>query len=512
MLRKKTMLVFIFLILSVLLAAGCGAGASAEKGKVIKIGKTQFDYERPFVEIARQVALENGYKVDVVEKDVESAFKSLARGDIDIWPGIRLPSLHNSYQDKYGKKYELGGTAFEKAPVGWVTSEFAEADCIAELKDDEESVDGKVFVPKSDSNMIEVPEQIIKGYDLDLEVVPVELSTLDSRLDRAFKENNFILFAGWRPDSMFRKYPLKFLDDPKGYWIQNSSFWGIREGFKQDAPGMYNFCQNFNMSVDDIENFLFGCREQDRSAKNLAKAWISKNRSEINDWAKVGAANKGVLSFFTRFFDTTPENDNWYNNGNDKNNSFNWPFYDGNDRGNDTPTDPGRDAQPGNEKAPPADDKEELKPGEDDKKASEQPEDQNKPGNAAGLSAMERQMFDLVNQERLKEGVPKYSVDSRLVKLARKKSRDMYENNYFSHNSPTYGGPYEMEKDAGINARVMGAENIARAMSVKKAHEMLMDSDGHRANILDSRHDAVGIGIVEASNGMLYITQLFIGN
>ncbi|MEW6772238.1 MAG: CAP domain-containing protein [Bacillota bacterium] len=129
----------------------------------------------------------------------------------------------------------------------------------------------------------------------------------------------------------------------------------------------------------------------------------------------------------------------------------------------------------------------------------------------ASLSAAEQEMLRLVNQERIKAGLHTFVVDMRLVRLARLKSQDMYENNYFDHVSPTYGSPYEMERDAGIIARVMGAENIAIAATVARAHELFMNSEHHRANILDPRHDAIGIGIVTTPYGV-YVTQLFLGD
>lgn len=132
-------------------------------------------------------------------------------------------------------------------------------------------------------------------------------------------------------------------------------------------------------------------------------------------------------------------------------------------------------------------------------------------GDAASLSAAEEEMLLLVNQERIRAGLHAFAVDMRLVKLARLKSQDMYENNYFGHISPTYGSPYEMERDAGIIARVMGAENIAIAATVARAHELLMNSEHHRANILEPRHDAIGIGIVTTPYGV-YVTQLFLGD
>lgn len=120
-------------------------------------------------------------------------------------------------------------------------------------------------------------------------------------------------------------------------------------------------------------------------------------------------------------------------------------------------------------------------------------------------------MFGLVNQERANAGLSAFTLDSGLETLAREKSQDMYENNYFSHTSPTYGSAYDMEKKAGISARVMGAENIAKAATTQRAEDLFMGSPGHKANILNPLHTSIGIGIDKTPNGVV-VTQLFIGN
>ncbi|SJZ74973.1 peptidoglycan-binding protein [Selenihalanaerobacter shriftii] len=124
------------------------------------------------------------------------------------------------------------------------------------------------------------------------------------------------------------------------------------------------------------------------------------------------------------------------------------------------------------------------------------------------VTAEERQMLNLVNEERAKRGLDPLKFDMRLVKLARKKSRDMIQNNYFGHKSPTYGSPFAMLKSAGINYRTAG-ENLAGNSSVTKAHKALMNSDGHRRNILKSGYTEVGIGIVDGGPYGKMFTQLF---
>lgn len=128
----------------------------------------------------------------------------------------------------------------------------------------------------------------------------------------------------------------------------------------------------------------------------------------------------------------------------------------------------------------------------------------------AGLTRLEQEMLELLNRERTTAGLAPLHVDMRLVDLARKKSRDMIDRNYFSHQSPTYGSPFDMMRAAGIEYKYAG-ENIAGAPTVEKAHAALMNSEGHRRNIMNRNFTRVGIGIVEGGPYGLMVTQMFTG-
>lgn len=126
------------------------------------------------------------------------------------------------------------------------------------------------------------------------------------------------------------------------------------------------------------------------------------------------------------------------------------------------------------------------------------------------LTADEQQMLNLVNAERAKNGLAPLKINMNVVKVARVKAQDMISNKYFSHNSPTYGSPFDMMKHFGITYRTAG-ENLAGAPTVNSAHTNLMNSSGHRANILNGNFKEVGIGIVDGGPyGKVYV-QLFIG-
>jgi len=139
-----------------------------------------------------------------------------------------------------------------------------------------------------------------------------------------------------------------------------------------------------------------------------------------------------------------------------------------------------------------------------------QPRPNPEPQPVAGLSADEQKMLDLVNRERAGAGLKPLQIDPALVKLARLKARDMIDKGYFSHTSPTYGLPFEMMKSYGVEYRYAG-ENLAGAPTVDSAHINLMNSPGHRANILKGDFTKFGIGVVPGGPYGKMFVQMFIG-
>lgn len=126
--------------------------------------------------------------------------------------------------------------------------------------------------------------------------------------------------------------------------------------------------------------------------------------------------------------------------------------------------------------------------------------------------ALETEVIRLVNSERAKVGQPTMIENNELSRIARIKANDFINNNYFGHNSPTYGTPFEMMRAAGITFTA-AAENIARGQ--RTAAEVMntwMNSSGHRANILNPIYNQIGVGVARDNNDNLYWTQMFIRN
>ncbi|MCC0784772.1 sporulation protein [Clostridioides sp. ES-S-0108-01] len=144
--------------------------------------------------------------------------------------------------------------------------------------------------------------------------------------------------------------------------------------------------------------------------------------------------------------------------------------------------------------------------------STDKPNDNNNSGSTSeNFSAYQKEVVDLVNIERSKAGLNPLTLDSSISNVATKKSQDMIDNNYFSHNSPTYGSPFDMLKKFGISYKTAG-ENIAMGQKTpKEVVNAWMNSEGHRKNIMNPNFSKIGVGVAQKNGGSIYWTQIFVG-
>ncbi|MEI2367561.1 MULTISPECIES: CAP domain-containing protein [Niallia] len=107
------------------------------------------------------------------------------------------------------------------------------------------------------------------------------------------------------------------------------------------------------------------------------------------------------------------------------------------------------------------------------------------------------EVIDLTNAERKKQGLPDLQAYPELNNVADMKAKDMNDKGYFSHTSPTYGSPFDMMRDFGITYESAG-ENIAQGQRTpEEVVNAWMNSEGHRANILNNKYTHIGVGFDE---------------
>jgi uncharacterized protein YkwD len=109
-------------------------------------------------------------------------------------------------------------------------------------------------------------------------------------------------------------------------------------------------------------------------------------------------------------------------------------------------------------------------------------------------------MLDLVNKERAQQGVDKVVFNEELTEVGRDHCEDMFRRGYFSHYAPEGLSPFDRMINAGILFNFAG-ENLALAPDVNLAMQGLMNSPGHKENILSPNFGKLGVGVI---NGGIY--------
>jgi uncharacterized protein YkwD len=121
---------------------------------------------------------------------------------------------------------------------------------------------------------------------------------------------------------------------------------------------------------------------------------------------------------------------------------------------------------------------------------------------------LEKQMLDLVNRERQAAGLQPLAPDPELTEVARRHSTDMFARGYFAHDTPEGLTPFDRMRAANVRFITAG-ENLALGPTISVAHTGLMNSPGHRANILRREFGRVGIGVMDGGMRGLMVSQEF---
>lgn len=149
-------------------------------------------------------------------------------------------------------------------------------------------------------------------------------------------------------------------------------------------------------------------------------------------------------------------------------------------------------------KAPQAE-KKTAAPTRTETRASDRAPERAKPA-VSGAAAAEAEVLTLVNKERAKVGCSPVRADAGLADLASDFSADMASRGFFDHTDPDGDTPWDRADQAGVKG--LGGENIARGQADAAAvMNSWMNSDGHRANILNCDYKTLGMGVVMGDGG-----------
>ncbi|GAA2569870.1 hypothetical protein GCM10010304_04710 [Streptomyces roseoviolaceus] len=240
----------------------------------------------------KQILEDKGYKVDVQELDIASAYTGVANKQVDLYLDAWLPATHETYWKKLGDKMERVGAWYAPADLNLsVPTYVKDVNTIADLKAHASEFGGQIVGIEAGSGLMRLTrESAIPAYGLkdDYELTESSTSAMLSALEIAIKKKKPIVVTLWRPHWAYAKLPLKVLKDPKGaYGKPDSAEIVASKGFSGDHPEVAGWLKNFKLTSDQLGNLeLLIQKKGQGKEQEAAKEWMAQNKSVVDVWLK----------------------------------------------------------------------------------------------------------------------------------------------------------------------------------------------------------------------------------
>jgi glycine betaine/proline transport system substrate-binding protein len=282
----KKMKYFVTLLLATSITfsmISCGGNSSGDSSKVT-ILYPNWAEGIAFTYLAK-VALENhDYAVDLINLEPGLIYgelsKSNSKGDVflDAW----LPYTHEDYWNTYGDDLVKLGESFSEGTTGLVVPSYVEINSIEELNTYRDRFGGKIIGIGSGSGVHRNTLRAIEEYDLDFEQVTSSGPAMVASLDKAVKNNEWIVITGWKPHFKWSKFNLKYLDDPKRVYPMDVCAIISRKGFEEDMPELADFFKKFNLQEEQLYSLMAAIDEH--GEEDGAQKWYEANQDMVDRW------------------------------------------------------------------------------------------------------------------------------------------------------------------------------------------------------------------------------------
>lgn len=237
-----------------------------------------------FTHLAK-VALENkGQKVQVTSLEPGLIFGELSKenskGDVcmDAW----LPYTHSDYWADYGDKLVVLGESFSEGTTGLVVPSYVDINSIEELNANKDKFGGEIIGIGSGAGIHANTLKAIEQYELDFEQLSSSGPAMVASLERAIKNDEWIVITGWKPHFKWANYDIKYLADPKGVYPTDVCTIISRRGFEEDMPEAAQFFKNFNLEEAQLYELMAAIKTDGEEAG--AEKWYQANKVLVDSW------------------------------------------------------------------------------------------------------------------------------------------------------------------------------------------------------------------------------------
>lgn len=242
-----------------LFVAACGGGDTTsgdgdnQQNKDLSIGYIPWDEDIAVTYLWSDLLEKQGYTVEMEQLEVGPLFAGVARGDLDLFFDVWLPTTHQSYWEQYGDQVEKLADWYDNASLEWTVPAYVEdVNSIADLQGKGAQFDGQIVGIEAGAGLTEASQnQVIPDYGLEGEYTLTTSSTpaMLQELKRSIDAQQPVVVTLWHPHWAYSAYDLKDLEDPMGSLGEAETLSVIgKQGFSEDFPEVTEWIKNFSMT------------------------------------------------------------------------------------------------------------------------------------------------------------------------------------------------------------------------------------------------------------------------
>jgi glycine betaine/proline transport system substrate-binding protein len=234
--------------------------------------------------VSKYLLEQMGYQVETPLLSTGPAWEALANKSADIFSAGFLPGQYAHFK-KYHQKVDLLAHSYLPVLPGLMAPSYLPIDSIEDLKDPEvkKKLNGKILGIDPGSGVWLTTEKVLKAYDLDYTLVPGSSATIFAVMQKGAKDKEWNVGMGWKPDVIWGKLNMKFLDDPKRIYPHNTDFHIVRNDFREEFPRASIFFSRLTMHPDNMAKYL-GPIAEGEDPEMVAKQFISDYPEEVYFW------------------------------------------------------------------------------------------------------------------------------------------------------------------------------------------------------------------------------------
>jgi glycine betaine/proline transport system substrate-binding protein len=276
---------------AVALMAGTGLStvAAAQEKEPVRIGWTAWSDAEAVTKLAEKI-IETRFDqpVELVLADIGLQYQGIAKGDLDFMMMSWLPVTHADYMEKVGQDVVPLGILYTQAKLGWVVPDYIPADQLSSIEDLKkpevrEKLGGRIQGIDPGAGLMRASEKAIEEYGLDYELVSASGAAMTAAIGRAARGEDWIVATGWSPHWKFAKWPLRYLEDPKGALGGAERVHVMaRKGFDQDHPEVTEFLTRMYLPLEDLQAMMNDANET--SYEEAVDRFIAENGERIEYW------------------------------------------------------------------------------------------------------------------------------------------------------------------------------------------------------------------------------------